>query len=128
LRKEYEDLRKEYEDLRNEYEDLRYTFNNNKSISSVIPCDIEEDYGHPTQKPVKIIREFLLHSSKKNGVVLDPFMGSGTTAIACKQINRQYIGFELDKKYYDLSIKRLKNTPVNLWNYDKQLKLEILQT
>lgn len=46
-------------------------------------------------------------STNENDVILDPFMGSGTTAIACKELDRNYIGFELDKDYYDIAQERI---------------------
>ena len=48
------------------------------------------------------------NSSQEGGVVLDPFMGSGTCAIACMRTNRHYLGFELDKEYYDLINERIR--------------------
>jgi DNA modification methylase len=72
---------------------------------------IEPDEGyidHPTPKPKTFIKELLILFSKENDIVLDPFIGSGSTAIACKQLGRRYVGFEIDKKYYNDAIKRLK--------------------
>lgn len=62
---------------------------------------------HPTQKPVDLFRQFVLASSNEGDVVLDPFMGSGTTAIACIKENRHFIGFELDGTYYNKAIERI---------------------
>ena len=106
-RKEYEYLRKEYEDLRKEYEDLRFTFNNQKTHHSVWNYDIEKKIGHATPKPLDLIKNIILHSSKEGQVVLDCFMGSGTTALACKELNRRYIGFEKDPEYCKIISKRL---------------------
>ena len=64
---------------------------------------------HTTQKPVDLFRRFVLASSNKNDLVLDPFIGSGTTAIACIKEKRHFIGFELDKNYFDLATKRIKD-------------------
>ena len=63
---------------------------------------------HGTMKPVELIERFIELSSNENDIVLDPFMGSGTTAIACLNTNRNYIGFELDKKYCELANSRIK--------------------
>jgi site-specific DNA-methyltransferase (adenine-specific) len=67
-----------------------------------------EETNHPTEKPVKLIEEFILLSSQPNQVVLDPYTGSGTTAIACINTNRNYIGFELDKHYCDVANERVQ--------------------
>ena len=48
-------------------------------------------------------------SSNENDIVLDPFMGSGSTGIACKRLNRNFIGIELDKNYFDISKERIEN-------------------
>jgi len=64
---------------------------------------------HPTEKPVDLITKLILNSSKENDIILDPFMGSGTTAVACINAKRQYIGFELDTTYYELANKRIQD-------------------
>jgi len=99
--------RKEYEYLRKEYEDLRFTFNNQKTSHSVWNYDIEKKIGHITPKPLDLIKNIILHSSKEGQIVLDPFMGSGTTALASKQLKRKYIGFEISEKYCKIAKKRL---------------------
>lgn len=65
---------------------------------------------HPTQKPIGIIKKFISLSSKKDDLVLDPFMGSGTSAVACKQLNRKYIGFEISPEYCKIANKRLNQS------------------
>lgn len=67
-------------------------------------------YGHPTIKPLPIIRNVVENSSKENQLVLDPFMGSGTTAVACKELGRNYIGFEINPEYTASSQMRLAQT------------------
>lgn len=64
-------------------------------------------WGHPTIKPLDIVQTLIFNSSLEGEVVLDPFMGSGTTAIAAKKEGRHYIGFELSKDYYDIAQKRI---------------------
>ena len=64
---------------------------------------------HPTQKPVALFEYLIKTYSNKNETVLDNCMGSGTTAIACINTERNFIGFELDKTYYEKSLKRIKN-------------------
>lgn len=68
---------------------------------------------HPTQKPIGIIRKYLQVSSKEGDLVLDPFMGSGTTAVACKQLNRNFIGFEINPEYCKIATERLQQTVLN---------------
>ena len=63
---------------------------------------------HPTEKPVSIVQEFVLLNTQEGGTVLDPYIGSGTTAVACIKEKRHFIGFELNKEYYDKACKRIK--------------------
>jgi DNA modification methylase len=63
---------------------------------------------HPTQKPVKLMEDIIKIHTKENDLILDPFMGSGSTAIAAINTGRKYIGFELDENYYRLSCERIK--------------------
>jgi site-specific DNA-methyltransferase (adenine-specific) len=61
----------------------------------------------PTKLPMEICKKIIAYSSKKNDIVLDPFLGSGQVALAAKQMKRRYLGFELVYKYYDFAHKRL---------------------
>lgn len=63
---------------------------------------------HPTQKPVRLLERLLTLTTHSGDVVLDPFAGSCSTAIACINTNRKFIGFDIDKEYYDAGVKRLK--------------------
>ena len=64
--------------------------------------------NHPTPKPTKFIKEILEMFTKENDLILDPFMGSGSTGVACQDLNRRFVGFEINKEYYELSRKRLR--------------------
>lgn len=68
------------------------------------------DKVHPTQKPVEVITKMIEDSTEPGAVVLDTFMGSGTTAVACLQTGRNYIGFELDEKYHAIAQQRIADT------------------
>lgn len=62
---------------------------------------------HPTQKPIALIRKLITDSTKEGDTILDCFMGSGTTAVACKQTERNFIGFELQEKYCEIAQGRI---------------------
>ena len=62
---------------------------------------------HTTQKPIELLKWILKYYSKEGDTILDPTMGSGTTLIACKQMNRKYIGIEKDEKIYKDAVDRL---------------------
>ena len=68
---------------------------------------------HPTQKPLKLIERIIEMSTNEGDVVLDACMGSGTTAVACMNTNRNFIGFELNKEYFDIAINRIKESEEN---------------
>ena len=65
-------------------------------------------YGHPTCKPLDIVQNFITNSSQEGELVFDPFIGSGTTAIAAIKEKRHYIGMELNKEYFDIAEDRIK--------------------
>lgn len=64
---------------------------------------------HPTEKPVELMEILIKNSSKEGDLVMDPFVGVGTTALACQNLNRNFIGCEIDKKYYDTAMERLNS-------------------
>lgn len=63
--------------------------------------------GHVTPKPKPLLQYLIKNVTKENDIVLDPFLGSGTTAIVCKELNRKYIGFEINPQSVDTCIERL---------------------
>ena len=71
--------------------------------------------NHKTVKPISICKYIIALTTSKNSIILDPFMGSGTTAVACKVLNRKFIGFELNQEYIDISNKRLKEYKTKKW-------------
>lgn len=87
--------------LRGTYETMKTYYIMNTNIKD------KNAYTHPTIKPLDIIKNFIINSSKENDVILDTFLGSGTTAVAAKELNRKYIGFEIDKKYFEIASDRL---------------------
>ena len=64
---------------------------------------------HQNQKPIELIEQCIMKHSVENAVIFDGFLGSGTTAIACINTDRNYIGFELDENYYNIATERIKN-------------------
>lgn len=64
--------------------------------------------GHPTEKPIPLMKEILTDFTNHQDLILDPFMGSGTTGVACVKLGRKFIGIELDPKYFDIACKRIE--------------------
>lgn len=86
------------------------TFDTKKTyyISALNQTD-KKKYKHPTVKPLNIIQNFIINSSRISDVVLDPFMGSGTTGVAALQLNRKFIGIEIDPTYFATAKNRIEN-------------------
>lgn len=91
------------------YSEIGHTFNIEMGVTDVWQ-DINfysEDRHHPTQKPVKLIERLIKASTEENMIVLDPFLGAGSTALACLNLNRKYIGIEIEKEYVEKAKKRI---------------------
>ena len=67
-------------------------------------------YNHPTCKPVELMEKFLINHTIEGATVLDPFMGSGTTGVAAKNLNRNFVGIELDEEYFKIASDRIGST------------------
>ena len=81
---------------------------NNLGSSNILKVpNIIGNKTHPTEKPIDLMRILIENSTQPNEIVLDPFMGSGSTMIACLNTNRKGIGIELDKHYFDIASKRI---------------------
>jgi len=95
----------------------KYTFNLDKIhhgdfIMGLTPGR-EKLFGkHPNQKPIKLMEELVKILTNENDIVLDCFMGSGSTGVACKNLNRDFIGIELDEKYFKIAKQRINDTLV----------------
>lgn len=74
-----------------------------------LPHNSKEKTPHPTQKPIKLIERIIQIFTNEGDLILDNCMGSGTTACACINTNRNFIGFEVDKEYYEYAEKRIKD-------------------
>ena len=97
------------EDALKEY-NLNYITNTESSFSNIIKVEVcKDDHGlHETQKPLQLMKLLVALVTAKNGIVLDPFAGSGTTCLAAKQLGRHYIGIEIEEKYAETAKDRLQ--------------------
>lgn len=78
-----------------------------KRMEDVIFANKTKNENHPTEKPIDLLEQFINNSTEKNAVVFDGFMGSGSCGVACINTNRNFIGIELDKGYFDIAVKRI---------------------
>ena len=102
------------------YKKVAQTFNPQMGYTDVW-TDIdfyEEKHLHPTQKPLKLLRRLIAASSNEGDIVLDPFSGVGSTQVSSIQLNRRYIGIELDEKYYNIGIERIRQEKSKISFFD----------
>jgi site-specific DNA-methyltransferase (adenine-specific) len=78
-----------------------------KSSFMVYPCG-QKQTEHPNEKPIALMRKLVCLSAESKDTVLDPFMGSGTTGVACIRTGRKFIGIEIDPTYFDIAVKRIE--------------------
>lgn len=79
------------------------------SIANAYP----KGFPHPSPKPLKLMR-WIIETATEVNTILDPFMGSGTTGVACKELGRSFIGIEIEPKYFEIAKRRIDNTMENL--------------
>jgi site-specific DNA-methyltransferase (adenine-specific) len=107
---------REYEALRQEYEALRRPFNYQLGVYEILRQQnhhnetffITGKESHATVKPLKLMQRLIELTTNENNIVFDPFMGSGTTGIACMNLKRNFIGTELDTEYFEIAKKRVE--------------------
>ena len=80
-----------------------------KRLADVMDCDkvSGSKSQHPTEKPVDLLKTFIMNNSDEGNVIFDGFMGVGSTGVACKELNRDFIGCEIDDGYFDIAERRL---------------------
>jgi site-specific DNA-methyltransferase (adenine-specific) len=94
-----------------------------RNVFTYLVNNHDREGSHPTEKPINLMKELVHLFSNENETICDPFMGSGTTGVACVKLGRKFIGIEIEKKWFDLSRKRIqealdqpdffiKNTPL----------------
>ncbi len=111
LNNEYGELLKEYSELKKEYEELRRPF----YVTDEVPytdvwtfAPVQYYQGkHPCEKPADLLEHIISTSSRENAVVLDAFMGSGSTGQACLKLNRKFIGIEMEEETYVTTVDKL---------------------
>jgi site-specific DNA-methyltransferase (adenine-specific)/modification methylase len=100
---------------KNTTDNPNFIFHTQKEMTNVFTEPIvggKERTKHPTQKPLSIALKITSRHCRENGVILDPFLGSGTTAVAAKMLGRRYIGIEISPEYCKIARKRIENTGI----------------
>jgi len=111
-KKEVKNIKRVSVELYNEQTGVQNYSSTERYPHSIItfPKDTQKTSLHPTQKPVALMEYLVKTYTNENETVLDFTMGSGSTGVACKNLNRNFIGIELDKEYYEIAKARIENT------------------
>ena len=127
---EYDEKKREYDEKKREYDEkVKRPFNIIEKYKYNILKFSEENrgiYNHPTVKPEKLSELLIRVASRENDTVLVPFVGSGTECASAKKLSRNFIGYEIDKDFYDMAKERINSVEVlpNLFKQEStQLKL-----
>jgi len=121
--KSYEEFISEYNSALIKWQKNRTYFDNtHEKMSCVwhfnpVMYGMNEYCGHPAQKPIALCKRAIKTSCPNCGIVLDPFMGSGSVGVACKQLGRRYIGIEINELSFEIACKRIKETAPVLEGY-----------
>ena len=86
----------------------RWNAGGKRGVYTHITNQRDRDGRHPTEKPVPLMQELLADFTNPGETILDPFMGSGTTGVACARMGRKFIGIEMDPKYFDVACERIE--------------------
>ena len=105
----YEELKEIDNQFKKKFASTFNLWEGNKYKSNILKYKKDYTGHHPTQKPVLLLEDLIKTFSNENDLVVDLTMGSGSTGVACKNTNRNFIGIEQDDKYFDIACKRIKN-------------------
>jgi DNA modification methylase len=120
FKREYDELKREYDELKREYDELKREFYSTRSYFDNTHDNMtdvwnykrvtgDDRHGHATPKPVEMIERIIKSSSPADGLVIEPFLGSGSTLIACEKTGRTCYGMELSEKYCDVILQRFQD-------------------
>jgi site-specific DNA-methyltransferase (adenine-specific) len=106
--KEFSELKKIDNEFKKKFESVFNLWEGNKYKSNILKYKKDYDGYHPTQKPVLLLEDLIKTFSNENDLVVDLTMGSGSTGVACKNTNRDFIGIEQDENYFNIAQQRIK--------------------
>lgn len=82
--------------------------NDSVAARNVIEMMPPKDRRHPNEKPIDFVLHFIRLHSRRNSIIIDPFMGSGTTGVACVKLGRRFVGIEIEERYFDIACRRIE--------------------
>ena len=115
----YEELKEIDNQFKNKFATTFNLWEGKKYKSNILKYKKDYDGYHPTQKPVLLLEDLIKTFSNENDLVVDLTMGSGSTGVACKNINRNFIGIEKDENYFNISVNRIKEANSKPNNFNK---------
>ena len=107
----YEELKEIDDQFKKKFASTFNLWEGKKYKSNILKYKKDYDGHHPTQKPVLLLEDLIKTFSNEGNTVVDLTMGSGSTGVACKNTNRNFIGIEMDDKYFEIAKQRINNTP-----------------
>jgi site-specific DNA-methyltransferase (adenine-specific) len=117
--KEFAELKEIDNQFKNKFASTFNLWEGNKYKSNILKYKKDYSGHHPTQKPVLLLEDLIKTFSNENDLVVDLTMGSGSTGVACKNTNRNFIGIEKDDKYFDIAVSRIKGAEPKPNNFEK---------
>jgi site-specific DNA-methyltransferase (adenine-specific) len=112
--KEYKELKEINESNKNKFASTFNLWEGNKYKSNILKYKKDYDGHHPTQKPILLLEDLIKTFSNENDLVVDLTMGSGSTGVAAKSTNRNFIGIEMDENYFNIASDRIKQLEYKL--------------
>jgi len=119
FQRDYKELEAINNQLKKESESTFNLWNGKKFKSNILEYKKDYEGLHPTQKPILLLEDLVKTFSNENDLVVDLTMGSGSTGVACKNTNRNFIGIEKDDKYFEIAEKRINGTTANPNGFEK---------
>jgi site-specific DNA-methyltransferase (adenine-specific) len=119
FKKDYSEIKAIDEQFKRRYASTFNLWEGKKYKSNILKYKKDYNGYHPTQKPILLLEDLVKTFSNENDLVVDLTMGSGSTGVACKNTNRNFIGIEKDDKYFEIAEKRIKGINANPNNFEK---------
>ena len=107
--KEFEELKQIDKEFKNKFVSTFNLWEGKKYKSNILKYKKDYNGYHPTQKPILLLEDLIKTFTNENNLVVDLTMGSGSTGVACKNTNRNFIGIEMDEKYFEIARKRINS-------------------
>ena len=117
--KNFVELKAIDEEFKNEFASTFNLWEGNKYKSNILKYKKDYNGYHPTQKPILLLEDLIKTFSNENDLVVDLTMGSGSTGVACKNTNRDFVGIEKDDKYFEIAENRINGTELKPNNFEK---------